>query len=776
MSRLPSGLLLIALALLATPAFGQQAAAGGQQPTETQVSDSVERIGENHIRRIGHVEIVQGDSTFYADEVEIFQDRDHAIATGNVVLSQGNNRIAAERAEFNTKTLLGTFFKAWGIATLQPPRQTRAAGIAPPTLAGAETDVYFFGETVEKIGPRKYKITNGGFSTCVQPTPRWELSSSTVVLNVDHYTLLRNAVFSVKGVPLLYTPFLYYPTKREDRATGFLIPSYGVSTIRGQSLSNAFFWAISRSQDATFMHDWFSNTGQGVGTEYRYNVGPGSDGEIKTYLLNGEGTVTSDPNGGVSTERNYEIRGTANQLLPYGFRARGRVDYFSNVTTMQTLNTNIYDMSRNQRIYGGNIVGMTRQFSVNATFDHSEYFYSDSSSSVSGSWPRISLTRNERPLFGPDLYYSIGGEVVRLLRVNNSPLGEAQYDLGLSRFDLSPQLRYPFRKWSWFTVNSTINWRDTYYTRSYLVDQTSPIVDEGLNRSFFDFRSQLIGPVFTRIWNTPESGYAERFKHTIEPYLTLSRTSAIDDYNRIVKLDGLDYTVGNTTSYTYGLNNRLYAKRRPLPNSFVRTGQAREIVSLEIAQSYYTDARAAQCDPRYSTSCGGGVPPTNFSAIALSMRALPTDQFSANMRAEIDPQFFVLRTIAAGGIYSIPNQLVATLTWSKRNFVNENVPGFNDPARLDQYINTSLNLHTRDNRIGGIYSANFDIFNSRILQQRLTGFYNAQCCGVAFEYQTYNLSFTGSSVSKDRRFFMSFTLAGLGNFSPFSGAMGGVPR
>lgn len=300
MSRLPSGLLLIVLAVLATPAFGQQAAAGGQQPTETQVSDSVERIGENHIRRIGHVEIVQGDSTFYADEVEIFQDRDHAIATGNVVLSQGNNRIAAERAEFNTKTLLGTFFKAWGIATLQPPRPTRAAGIAPPTLVGAETDVYFFGETVEKIGPRKYKITNGGFSTCVQPTPRWELSSSTVVLNVDHYTLLRNAVFSVKGVPLLYTPFLYYPTKRENRATGFLIPSYGVSTIRGQSLSNAFFWAISRSQDATFMHDWFSNTGQGVGTEYRYNLGPGSDGEIKTYLLNGEGTVSTDPSGGTS--------------------------------------------------------------------------------------------------------------------------------------------------------------------------------------------------------------------------------------------------------------------------------------------------------------------------------------------------------------------------------------------------------------------------------------------------------------------------------------------
>ncbi len=65
-----------------------------------------------------------------------------------------------------------------------------------------------------------------------------------------------------------------------------------------------------------------------------------------------------------------------------------------------------------------------------------------------------------------------------------------------------------------------------------------------------------------------------------------------------------------------------------------------------------------------------------------------------------------------------------------------------------------------------------------MIQQRLTGFYNAQCCGLSFEYQTYNLSGISSSIAipVDRRFFMSFTLAGLGNFSPFNGALGGVPR
>src|SRR5262245_39970679 len=210
--------LILALALFPLRAAAQTttprpASPGSEQTAETQIS-----IGGNHYILRGKVEIhdKQNKTDIYADLVEFFDDEDRAVATGNVVLSQGaTNRISAERAEFNTKTMLGTFYNASGIATVTPPRQTARAGaaIAPPPVTG-DTIVYFFGETVEKIGPRKYKITKGGFSTCVQPTPRWEMSASTVVLNVDHYTLLKNAVMTVKGVPMLYLPILYYPTKK----------------------------------------------------------------------------------------------------------------------------------------------------------------------------------------------------------------------------------------------------------------------------------------------------------------------------------------------------------------------------------------------------------------------------------------------------------------------------------------------------------------------------------------------------------------------------------
>jgi LPS-assembly protein len=764
-------------ALLAC-ALGLSVSVSAQQESPNyKVSAEVqERISETHLKFTGGVELEQEDTTLYADEVEIFTDQDRALASGNVVVSQGRNRIAADRADFNTRTRMGTFYNATGIATIQPPRQNApTTGFVAPQATNQENDVYFFGEQVEKIGPKKYRISNGGFSTCVQPTPRWELSADTVILNIDHYTLLRQAIFKVKGVPLLYTPFIYYPTKEEDRATGILLPTYGASTIRGQTIHNAFFWAINRSHDATILHDWFSKTGQGLGGEYRYALATG-DGNLTAYSLNQRSSSYTLGGGGTAElpgSRTYEIRGNANQLLPMNFRARGQANYFSSFETMQTFNTNIYDASRSQRSFGGNVVGSWRGYSLNGTFDRNENFYNQTSSVVTGSTPRITVNRTERPISANSpVYVAMNGEFVRLLRQRNSD--DLEIDSGLTRLDFSPQIRYPFKRWQFFTVSSSLTWRGTVYTRSQDPTTTDPdtrlplIVDDLLGRQYFSLQAQIKGPSFLRVWDTPSSGYAERFKHTIEPFLNVSRTSAIKNYSQIVKTDSVDGVVGNATSYTYGINNRLYAKRR-----IGATSRAQEIVNVAITQSYYSDERQAQYDTQYATT-GVGAPPNHFSPVSLSVRATPTNDFNATLRAEFDSKYHEFRTINVQGNYNWSGRLQSSVGWSQRYFIEE-LPGFNDPRFLDHYLNVSSNVHTLDNRVGVNYSFNYNILRSAMLQQRIQAFYNAQCCGIAFELQRFNFG-ASSTLPADNRFFLSFTLAGLGNFAPFSGGMSGVPR
>ena len=108
-----------------------------------------------------------------------------------------------------------------------------------------------------------------------------------------------------------------------------------------------------------------------------------------------------------------------------------------------------------------------------------------------------------------------------------------------------------------------------------------------------------------------------------------------------------------------------------------------------------------------------------------------------------------------------------TAGWSRQ--------AYNTGTRSNNYVNTSANLRFAGGTYGGTVAFNYDIARSTLLNQRYIGFYNAQCCGVSFEYQAFNYPPTpGFYFAQDRRFNMSFTLAGVGSFSNFFGAFGGT--
>ena len=289
-----------------------------------------ERRGEGHTLFYGSrdipVQIDCKDMQFMADFIETFNDKNLAVAQGNVMFESGGTRISADRMEFNFKNKTGVFYNASGTASMAGRSDQSMFGTQPP-------DAYFWGEEIHKLGPKKYRLVRGNFTTCVQPTPRWDIGSSSITINLDDYALLRNSIFRVKSVPVMYLPLFYYPIQEDDRATGFLIPTYGASTIKGQTLSNAFFWAINRSHDATIFHDWFSKTGQGVGGEYRYVLAPGSQGNSTVQFID-EKATTSTENGTeqqIPGTRSYSVRGGLVQMLPLRLRGRANVDYFSSI-------------------------------------------------------------------------------------------------------------------------------------------------------------------------------------------------------------------------------------------------------------------------------------------------------------------------------------------------------------------------------------------------------------------------------------------------------------
>ncbi|HVL67249.1 MAG TPA: putative LPS assembly protein LptD [Vicinamibacterales bacterium] len=759
MFRLSLTLFLFAFCSL-TPLAGRAAAQDITGcKTDFVSSQFSNRLSDNHARFLGTpeqpVRVDCDEMQLFATEIEVFYREGRIVATGDVVFVSGRNRIAAERMEYDTKAKTGSFFNASGTTVLGASAEPRLEGTQEP-------DAFFWGEELQKIGPKKFRIIGGGFTTCVQPTPRWEVSSGSITLNLDDYALLRNAVFRVKGVPLMYLPVFYYPIQEDDRATGFLMPIYGGATLKGHTISNQFFWALGRSHDATFAHDWFSKAGQGYGAEYRYVLAPGARGEARVYALK-EREVTPEQATPTLPVRpassSYRIDGGLTQPLPGGLRAQAQADYFTSLATQQRYQQDVYRATQRQRTFGANVTGNWAEYVLSARVDQSDYFDTQNTLTRAGALPRITLSRGERAVGRTPIYFGATGEYVTLLRSASRDDVKLR-DQGLTRLDFNPTVRVPFTRWPFFTVNSSVSWRGTYWTES--LDATGRQIEESIGRRYFDFVARATGPVFNRIFDTPGNGFAQRWKHVIEPSLAVQRTTAIDNFNRIVPLEsGTDQIVGNVTRYSYGLANRVYAKREV----------SREVASVTLSQSYYTDQNAARFDRNFDAGFGS-VRNSKFTPVAVLARVSPTDRVQGQFRTEWDHRVRALRTLSAGGSFSNGSWFESAAGWSMRRHIPE-LPDFSE-ARATHALNASTTLRTLSNRFGTSYAFHYDFKRDYFTEQRILGYYNAQCCGVAVEWQTWNLQgVAGVAVPQDRRFNVSFTLAGIGTFSNFLGALSG---
>ncbi len=723
-----------------------------------------ERIDADRMLLVREVEVIgvgpNAGQQIFADRIEWNITTGEFEAAGNVLLASPTARLSAERVVFNTKTGLGTFHTASGMASLGN------RGAQDKSMFGTlEPDIYFSGETIDKIGEDKYRITKGWFTTCVQPTPRWQVVTGKATINLEDYAILRNAVVRVKDVPVFYLPVWYYPIQSDDRASGFLLPTYGRSTYRGQSLSNAFFWAINRSQDLTLFHDWYTKTGQGVGSEYRYVAAQGSEGQFRAYRLDQKEASFDLPGGGTTVTpggTSYEIGGGVTQQLPAGLRARARVDYFSSLTTQQLYNANIYEASRRQRSIGGSMTGAWGAVSVTGNFQRNELFSSETTSIVNGFAPSITANLSSKRIGQLPLYVAITSEASNILYKNRSQ--DVESDLGLGKFDATPTLRAALSNWPFLNINTSVAYRHTLFTES--LDTRGVQVPVSLTRRYFDLRADVLGPVFSRVF-TPNNALADRLKHVIEPNLSIQRITDFDNLNRVVTTtSSYDFVIGGVTRINYGLTNRILVRKAPAaPQASAAASAPRELVSVAVTQTYYTDAQASRFDTTYQSGYNPLNPLSNFSPIALTMRAAPTAFTTGTLRLEYDHEQGSVRSFSATGNSTYRAAQVA-LGWSTRSY---------SPTFRENALNASTTLSLLNGQTGGTYLLNWDIGRGYVIQQRWVGFYSAQCCGLAIEYQEYNFPADPRfPIPKDRRFNLSFTLAGIGTFSNFFGAFGGA--
>ncbi len=197
----------------------------------------------------GNVRLVLGNYRVRADSVSVDAKSNTVTARGKVLVRLGGEVIEADKFKFN----IGKFT---GLLVNGKLRITRH-------------NIYLEGKKLEKTGDTTYRIKRGSYTTCNGIPPDWRIYGRNLDITLDGYATLKHGLFYVKDVPVLYLPWLIYPTK-QHRTTGFLMPTLSSSTVKGFDFRFPFFWNISPSFDATIVPRICTKRAAQTSLEFRY--------------------------------------------------------------------------------------------------------------------------------------------------------------------------------------------------------------------------------------------------------------------------------------------------------------------------------------------------------------------------------------------------------------------------------------------------------------------------------------------------------------------------
>jgi LPS-assembly protein len=664
----------------------------------------------------GDVHLQYQDISLRCDAVEVDLKTMHLHAEGNVILDQGQTRMTCTRVEFDLQKKVGTLYDV--------------EAFLPPTY-------HFRGQEMEKIDETHYRFRKGLFTSCElsdKGPPAWSIQVSDALVELEGYGHFRNAELRAGKVPVFYAPRLLWPVKR-DRATGLLVPNFGYSSQRGTYLGNSFFWPISRSFDATFSLDLWSKGYIGLGTEFRWAPAENALGGTIPYLV-------WDP---IGKRWEWKATGKHNQLFAGGYTLHAELDEVSNRGFFQQFESSI-DLNAQPTLYS--YVSLSRSWgpqTINYRVDHRQAFSFDIyGQTTEATFDRLGEVeyRLRSTRIGNSPFYASGVTSADEFYVNRTATLSGRY----GRFDVNPAITLLTPGFPWLSITPTVGFRETYYTLQNSQDGLS-LVNEPLSRHYASAVISLVGPSFSRVWNQADD---EKIKHLIEPRVDYTYVSNPGDIFSVPVFDEKD-SVLVTNKLTWAFANRM----------FIKTAKgSREVASLEVSQDYslsepLTPARFV-LDPASQQTFS--LPANLRGPLSLWLRAAPFMGSTVDARAYFDPVTRKLQsTSLSGGVIRGASSL--NLTWYSSA---DPITG----ATSSSQTRVSLALAPGGAPWRIESQTAYDIFNAKLLEERLQFRWRGSCWAAIIELHDYRIP-----PYPNRSYRIAIDLTGLGTFLDVHGSL-----
>ena len=213
----------------------------------------------------GDVVMRQGSMQLEADEASLHQSENRGELTGNVKMRDNGALIVGDHAEVQLDT---------GAAQVDNAEYVMHAS----RIRGSA----LYAKRAENAIIR---LKDGTYTTCEPDSNAWEIKGNNITLNpATGFGTATNATLRVKDIPILYTPYIYFPID-DRRQSGFLPPSFSSSTKTGFMLVTPYYFNLAPNYDATLYPRFMAKRGTMLEGEFRYLTNT-SEGQFGGAFLN----------------------------------------------------------------------------------------------------------------------------------------------------------------------------------------------------------------------------------------------------------------------------------------------------------------------------------------------------------------------------------------------------------------------------------------------------------------------------------------------------------
>ncbi|MBO9667119.1 MAG: LPS assembly protein LptD [Bdellovibrio sp.] len=255
-------ILFLLVVLTLTSGTSALAAAAKIQGILLNADDMFRDNEKDTIELQGNVQIVYQGQHIKADKAIVYLRTRRAELVGNVEISDTKSTIVGDQVSLDYENNTGLIHN--GFVSSGP--------------------VTFSGSLLEKTGDSEFIVSTADYTTCTNCPASWSFSGSTVRAEMGGYAYIKNAILRVSDVPVFWLPYLVVPLK-SDRQSGVLTPGFEVSKDGGFTFYIPYFWAISRSTDATITAKNYERRGLKGMLEYRYMLNEDSSGTLSAANL-----------------------------------------------------------------------------------------------------------------------------------------------------------------------------------------------------------------------------------------------------------------------------------------------------------------------------------------------------------------------------------------------------------------------------------------------------------------------------------------------------------